>query len=47
MGPESESSANGEVMPDVGKNPVEATTKQSKVPEAKTETRVEAGTSSW
>jgi hypothetical protein len=47
MGLESESSTNGEVMPDAGKNLEEATAEQGKVLEPKTETRIEAGTSSW
>jgi hypothetical protein len=46
MGPENKSLANNEVKSDAGKNLEEATTEQSKVPEAKTETRIEAGTSS-
>jgi hypothetical protein len=46
MGPKSESSANGEVTPNAGKRPEEATVEQSKVPRVKTKTRTEAGTSS-
>jgi hypothetical protein len=46
MGPENKSSTNDEVKSDAGKNLEEGTTEQSKVPEAKTETRTEAGTSS-
>jgi hypothetical protein len=47
MEPENKSSANDEVKSDVGKNLEEATTEQSKVLGAKTETKTEVGTSSW
>jgi hypothetical protein len=47
MGLENKSLANDEVKSNVGKNPEEVTTEQSKVPEAKTETRTESGTNSW
>jgi hypothetical protein len=43
-GPENKSSVNDKVKSDAGKNPEEATSEQSKVPGAKTETRIEAGT---
>jgi hypothetical protein len=44
-GLENKSSASDEVKSDAGKNPEEATAEQSKVPEAMTETRTEAGIS--
>jgi hypothetical protein len=44
--PGSESLANGEAKPDVEKNSEEVATEQSRVPEAKAKTRIEAGTSS-
>jgi hypothetical protein len=43
IGPENKSSVNDKVKSDAGKNPEEATSEQSKVPGAKTETRIEAG----
>jgi hypothetical protein len=46
-GLENKSLANDEVKSNVGKNPEEVTTEQSKVPEAKEETRTESGTNSW
>jgi hypothetical protein len=42
----SETSANGEAKPDAKRNPEEVAVEQNKVPGAKTEIRIEAGTSS-
>jgi hypothetical protein len=47
IGPESESSANGEVKPDAETNPEEVAAQQTRVPEVKTETRTDVGTGSW
>jgi hypothetical protein len=44
--PRSKTSANGEVKPEVEGNPEEATAEQNKVLGVKTETKIEAGTSS-
>jgi hypothetical protein len=43
----SEPSANGEAKPDAERSPEEVAIEQSRVPEAKAETGIEAGTSSW
>jgi hypothetical protein len=42
----SKSSADGKAKPDVEKSPEEVTAEQNKVLEAKTETKMKAGTSS-
>jgi hypothetical protein len=47
MGPENKSSANDEVKFDAGNNLEGDTAEQSKVLGTKTETRTEAGSSSW
>jgi hypothetical protein len=46
IGSGSESLANGEAKPDVEKSSEEVAVKQSRVPEVKAETRIEAKTSS-
>jgi hypothetical protein len=46
IGPRREYSANGEAKPDTKKSPEEVAVVQDRVPEAKIETKTEAGTSS-